>query len=199
MGDKPLTDSRPAFATTRAPKRRCFWRSNAARSTSSAKREGAVSGAVDWRAVLRGSTAAIARLAPAEQAGAELFASKVAHYGLRPVLLNQYQREPFVSTVDDYARLTIDRRMCVQPARGLSLVARPQAWRPVDHGLRSGTPRSAAVLELKFERRPPRWMVDMVRHLELVREACSKYCYGVGALWAAPEQRTAAHHRGRAA
>jgi len=48
------------------------------------------------------------------------------------------------------------------------------------------------VLELKFERRPPAWMSQMVQRLGLVRYSFSKYCYGVTNELTLPEVRTSA-------
>jgi hypothetical protein len=152
---------------------------------------------VDWCAVARGDGATLTRLPASEVPGAVMFADKLGRYGLSPTLLNLYEREPYLSIVDSYARLTIDRKIRAQAARGLSLEAAPGAWRPVDHPLRTSTSGCVAVLELKFERRPPRWMVDMVRHLELVRKSFSKYCYGLDAIGSLPAWRTPMATHGR--
>jgi hypothetical protein len=45
------------------------------------------------------------------------------------------------------------------------------------------------VLEMKFERRPPRWMVALVQRLDLIRYSFSKYCYGVTAELTLPDVR----------
>jgi SPX domain protein involved in polyphosphate accumulation len=107
------------------------------------------------------------------------FAAKVHTHHLEPVVLVQYEREAYVSEMDSYARLTLDRNICVQSMTELDFVADPKRWRAVDHAGQTRTSRAMAVLELKFERRPPVWMHAMVRRLELVRYSFSKYCYGV--------------------
>jgi hypothetical protein len=54
-------------------------------------------------------------------------------------------------------------------------------WRPIDHVARTNVGEPVFVLELKFERRRPRWMVSLVRRLDLIRRSFSKYCYGIEA------------------
>jgi len=105
------------------------------------------------------------------------------------VLLVEYEREAYISEVDSYARLTFDRKIAVQEQEELDLEAIPNRWRFVDHKAQTRTPEPVSVLELKFERRPPRWMVALVQRLDLIRYSFSKYCYGVTAELTLPEVR----------
>ena len=52
-----------------------------------------------------------------------------------------------------------------------------------------GLRESIAVLELKFERRPPRWMSTMVQRLGLERRGFSKYGHTVQTQLRHPERR----------
>jgi hypothetical protein len=101
----------------------------------------------------------------------------------------EYEREAFASVIDGYARVTLDRRVVCQPATRLDLDAWATSWRPVDHDARTSMGEPVFVLELKFERRPPRWMVDLVRRLDLVRRSFSKYCFSVEAQHLLPHDR----------
>jgi SPX domain protein involved in polyphosphate accumulation len=142
-----------------------------------------------WAAVVAADAAALDALPAVARERAMPFVVRVHRHHAAPVLLVEYEREAYVSDIDGYARLTFDRRIHVQPKATLDLEADPSAWRSVDHVVRTKTIEPVCVLELKFERRPPRWMVDFVRHLELERRSFSKYCYGMGDELTPPELR----------
>ena len=142
-----------------------------------------------WAAVVAADPAALDALAPAARERAMPFCVRVHRHHAAPVLLVEYEREAYVSDIDSYARLTFDRRIQVQPRTELDLEADPSAWRSIDHVVRTNTVEPVCVLEMKFERRPPRWMVDLVRHHELERRSFSKYCYGMGDEITPPERR----------
>jgi SPX domain protein involved in polyphosphate accumulation len=154
------------------------------------KTRGAVA-ASEWREVLRGSAAARAHVLPGAQAAVDRFLSVLCRHHLRPVIVVEYEREAYVSDVDAYARLTFDRKVVAQPRETVDLEAGPHLWRAIDNPVRTWTPEPVCVLELKFERRPPAWMVSMVRRLELVRRSFSKYCYGVAEALTLPQARSA--------
>ncbi len=127
-----------------------------------------------WVAVVRGDEEALKAVPAQVRPAAQAFVEKVLHYHLEPQELVQYQREAFASRIDEYARLTLDTRICSQPALGLSLEGNPRRWRNLD-GPRLLDGGSRTVLELKFQDRPPRWMVALVRRLDLFRLSFSKY------------------------
>lgn len=143
-----------------------------------------------WRDVLAGREAALASLSPSARAGALRFLAPYHRHHIRPVLLVEYEREAYISELESYARLTFDRKIAAQPRHELDLAADPRRWRPIDHTAQTRTLEPVAVLELKFERRPPAWMVALVRRLDLIRYSFSKYCYGVTAELTLPGERT---------
>lgn len=124
----------------------------------------------DWEAGLR------------ERGALGGFAHRMHRHGLAPVVLVDYRREAWISTVDPYARVTWDSQIRCQEARQWSLEADPRRWRAMDHGLLTFTPRSPLVLELKWGRFAPPWMVRLAQALGLVRESFSKYCYSMHSL-----------------
>ncbi len=142
-----------------------------------------------WKDIVAGKDTALARLAPHVRANALKFLAPYHRHHIRPVLLVEYEREAYISEVDSYARLTFDRKIAVQEQEELDLEAIPNRWRFVDHKAQTRTPEPVSVLELKFERRPPRWMVALVQRLDLIRYSFSKYCYGVTAELTLPEVR----------
>lgn len=155
------------------------------------KSRGAVP-AKDWQELLKhGSGEALAQLAPGVRKAAERFLGAVHRHHLGPVMLVDYEREAYESTLDSYARLTFDRKIVCQRKETLDLAPHPTLWRPVDHRVQTRTSENICVLELKFERRPPPWMVALVRRHELVRYSFSKYCYSVTSQLTLPETRSA--------
>ncbi|MFO0553000.1 MAG: polyphosphate polymerase domain-containing protein [Polyangiaceae bacterium] len=154
------------------------------------KSRAAIKRDIDWRRAMVADREVFARLSPSQRNAASNFARHLLLYHLEPKILIDYEREAFASTIDNYARLTIDRKIISQPMTKLSLEADPKAWRPIDHRVITNTPTCISVLELKFERRPPRWMVALVRRLELVRYSYSKYGNGIEMQHTLPEART---------
>jgi hypothetical protein len=87
-------------------------------------------------------------------------------------------REAFESRIPgEDVRLTIDRELVYQAAHGLDFAVNERAWVDIQEGgdTRPSFGRRRCMLELKFDGSPPRWMVELVRHFNLQREAYSKY------------------------
>jgi hypothetical protein len=80
------------------------------------------------------------------------------------------QREPYVSLVDDYARVTLDRSLSCQRAVALSLRPEHERWCHVDDAVSQRGPSASAssvLLELKFTNMVPRWMRHIVHALDI--------------------------------
>ena len=116
-------------------------------------------------------------------AAVERFTTIVRMQHAKPVVLVRYTREPYESTIDDYARVTFDRAIQSQQMDKVSMTPTPGRWRPSDAPQTVHGSWSPTVLELKFTTHVPVWMVDMVRSLDLDRRAFSKYGRSVEA-WA---------------
>lgn len=143
-----------------------------------------------WAAFLEGKLpSSVAHGGKKGSRSAEFFLIKVMRDHIRPKMLVEYDREAYESTIDEYARLTFDRRVRCQPMTELSLEADPKRWRPVDNPAKTRTNEPICVLELKFENDPPTWMVKLVKRLDLIRFAFSKYCYSIDAQLLLPERR----------
>lgn len=120
----------------------------------------------------------------------EAFVARVRGKGCSPICTVEYRREAWASTIDDYARVTFDSEIRCQPSRGAAFAVRPGSWRAIDHPHPSYTAiRSPTVLELKFTRAVPSWMVNTVQTLNLHRAAFSKYGRAVEALELLPSRR----------
>lgn len=120
----------------------------------------------------------------------EHFIQRMYMHNIRPKILVEYDREAYESKYDKYARLTFDRAVRCQRMEELSFEADPKQWRHVDHEVRTQSIGPICLLELKFENTPPRWMINLIKRLELVRYSFSKYCYSVDSQLLLPESRS---------
>jgi hypothetical protein len=112
---------------------------------------------------------------------ADSFEDAVLRFQARPSLHVQYVREPYVSDIDDYGRITFDRRLAFRPAYGSFDLTATDEMVCYDDAVTSmvGGVDSPVVLEIKTETRVPIWVVDLVRRFDLSQRGFSKYCYGV--------------------
>lgn len=92
-----------------------------------------------------------------------------------PTILCVYSREPYESVFGDYARVTFDREVRYQDARGYTLPGHPSEWTYVDAAWATRGVRCATIIELKFTNEFPRWMSDLVTTFGLERVGYSKY------------------------
>jgi hypothetical protein len=95
--------------------------------------------------------------------------------GATPSVIVRYKREAFMSNVDDYARVTFDRKICAQMTDHWSFDVDPKMWRSIDLAEKSSHPASMVVLELKCSSRVPEWMLRFIRDFNLERTGFSKY------------------------
>lgn len=146
------------------------------------KSRGSVSG--DWTRVLR-DLDAVHSLEPKQRQAVDNF---LCHYLTRPMLpvvLVRYEREPYFSVVDDYARVTFDRCLSYQPASDLSLVPAHDGWTAIDSAeAQRGVSFAAStvLVELKFTNLAPAWMRRMVQTLDLQRLSFCKYTRAIESL-----------------
>lgn len=107
------------------------------------------------------------------------FVQLVEEMRAAPKVLVTYERHALYSNLDDYVRVTFDRRICSQRMHRWSLTGDPRRWLAVDGALTAGEDESMYVLELKFKVAPPAWLRDMVTRFGLVRRGFSKYSRSV--------------------
>jgi hypothetical protein len=121
----------------------------------------------------------------------------ICHYHYLPYLpsaLVRYEREPYFSLVDDYARVTFDRSISMQRSTELTLTPEHEQWIYVDdavsqRGLAFNT--SSVLMELKFTSIVPTWMRTMIHSLDIQRLAFCKYTRSIDAMRLVPNQRVA--------
>lgn len=106
------------------------------------------------------------------------FCDLVRRHDLEPTTIVEYDREAWMSELDDYGRVTFDLAIgCLEPD-GWNLLDLPGTTtgrRYVDHQVRTVTFEPVCVLEVKFAGPAPRWMSALVERHELIRYAFSKY------------------------
>jgi hypothetical protein len=149
----------------------------------------------DWRRLLEGPDRALLdEIAPRHRSAIESFLCYSRRAPMLPAVLVRYEREPYFSLVDDYARVTLDRSLSCQLADELSLSPVHERWSYLDdcvsqRGLAFAA--SSVLLELKFTSLAPTWMRHMVHSLDLQRLAFCKYTRAVDAMRLAPVARVA--------
>lgn len=105
---------------------------------------------------------------------ADFFMYMVSTYGANPTILTQYRRKAYLSTVDNYARVTFDKFMRYRPETRYNVIP-DENMLNYDHAATFGQPGMNVVLELKCERKIPVWFVDMIKRFNLVRGGFSKF------------------------
>jgi hypothetical protein len=118
---------------------------------------------------------------PGERAMVSLsdsFEDIVSRFGARPVLQVQYIREPYVSDLDEYGRITFDRCLNCRPLVGPDSLLSGEPFLPFDDPVSTGYggSESPVVLEIKTEVQVPQWILALVRTFGLRRRGFSKYC-----------------------
>jgi hypothetical protein len=94
----------------------------------------------------------------------------------RGAIYVSYYREIFESTTDEELRVTLDRRIYGSRYDHSGRLELPKrGWRPYLPPYLAPFPKDGVILELKFDERPPRWMVDLVRIFNLHRIPVCKY------------------------
>lgn len=145
-----------------------------------------------WHALLADDSAPIpASVAGKDRVAVERFLALSRSMHVRPFTLVRYQREPYFSTIDDYARVTFDTNIRAHRVDRLTFEPDGSCWRALDDAVTQRAMSSSIVLELKFTNNVPRWLVNIARGLGLVRGAYSKYGNSIRAFYEGAEPRSA--------
>lgn len=99
----------------------------------------------------------------------------------QPVVRIRYERESYFGVGEEYARVSFDRRLEYQPADDWDLCGDGGKWIAMDAALTQNKMNlwSGAVLELKSTGSAPRWMSNLTREFDLVRDGNCKYSTAV--------------------
>ena len=107
--------------------------------------------------------------------------------GARPVMLIRYRRESYFGKIDSYSRVTFDSQLEYQQTHAWDSWGAGGEWRALDNPMMQTRRHdkelnfSGVVLELKALLDVPKWMVDLVKQLDLWRVGHCKYS---NAIWA---------------
>ena len=116
----------------------------------------------------------------AERANKELFLRLAHSYAIEPKILTQYKRRAFFSTVDGYARVTMDRDMKYRDEPELNLKPGNNMCNYDNENIYAtnqlNDEKASIVLELKCNvGEVPMWMIDLITFFELKQTGFSKY------------------------
>jgi hypothetical protein len=93
----------------------------------------------------------------------------------RPKVLTQYRRKAYLSTVDDYARVTFDRDLRYHHETEWNVIPNEELMQHYDHAGAFKDTQSLVILELKSTTKVPMWMIDMIKYFNLFRQSVSKF------------------------
>jgi len=108
------------------------------------------------------------------------FEEVIHWHNAQPIMHVRYFREPFVTRIENYGRVTLDRSLSYRMAKGsLDLDCREREMIYYDDPVTTIHYESPVLLEIKVERLVPLWAIDLIKRFELVQRPFSKYCYGI--------------------
>jgi len=110
----------------------------------------------------------------------ETFDDVIHWHNAQPVIHVRYLREPYVTELEAYGRVTFDRFLCCRSTKGsIELDYEERDMLYYDDPVTSKNTYAPVILELKLETLVPAWAVELIRTFNLVQRAYSKYCYGL--------------------
>ena len=113
----------------------------------------------------------------------DTFDDLVFWYKAQPTLHVRYFREPYVTELEDYGRVTFDRQLCCRPTNGsIELAYHEQDLFYYDDPVNSRDYDSPVILEIKVETLVPVWAIKLIRKFDLKQRGFSKYCYGMDSI-----------------
>ncbi len=113
----------------------------------------------------------------------ETFQDVIYWHQAEPILHVQYHREPYVTELESYGRITLDRHLRCRNLHGeIGLDYDDQEMCYYDDPITSKSADSLVVLEIKVETMVPYWTVELIRKFKLVQRGYSKYCYGIDSI-----------------
>ncbi len=85
-----------------------------------------------------------------------------------------------VTTLEDYGRVTFDRRLCYRAVHGSAdLDYNEPDMLYYDDPVTTYSPDSPVLLEIKVEPHVPWWIIALIQKFKLNQRPFSKYCYGI--------------------
>jgi SPX domain protein involved in polyphosphate accumulation len=106
---------------------------------------------------------------------AKTFYGLTVKYNASPKILTQYRRKAYISSVDDYARITFDKNLRYQYEWDYNVKPDDDLMVPYDNENLFSEPYHNVILEIKCTKKVPMWIIDLIRDFQLVRSSFSKY------------------------
>jgi hypothetical protein len=109
------------------------------------------------------------------------FENVVWRFQAQPILHVRYIREPYVSTFENYGRVTFDRCLTYRLAHG-SFELNPDSDMSCYDDCETAavhSDESPVILEIKTETLVPRWVIQLIQRFDLNQRGFSKYCYAI--------------------
>ena len=111
------------------------------------------------------------------------FEDLIFWYNAQSVIHVRYFREPYVSIMEEYGRVTLDRKLCYRPTDGsIELDYDEKDMCYYDDPITTHNFESPVLMEIKVETLLPEWVIRMIHQFHLVQRPFSKYCYGIDSL-----------------
>ena len=108
------------------------------------------------------------------------FEELVHWHQAEPVLHVRYFREPHVTCLEEYGRVTFDRQLCYRQLHGsTSLDYHESDLIYYDDPITTNNFESPVLLEIKVETLVPQWAIELIKTFNLIQRPFSKYCYGI--------------------
>ncbi len=117
------------------------------------------------------------------------FEHVVTMSGAKPLVHVRYFREPYVSDLDTYGRITFDRRLTCHPSKDSFDPVPDCPMISCDDPVATSADESPVILEIKTESAVPFWAIEIIRNFDLRQRGFSKYCYAVDRLLETPSHR----------
>jgi hypothetical protein len=103
--------------------------------------------------------------------------------GAQPTLHVRYFREPYVTDLEEYGRVTFDRMICCRPTYGsIELAYREEEMLYFDDPVDIMGVNCPVVLEIKVESMVPIWAIELIHKFNLNQRGFSKYGYGIDSI-----------------
>jgi len=109
------------------------------------------------------------------------FEDVVILFGAAPVLHVRYVREPYVSDLEQYCRITFDRRLSCRLAHGSYQLTSPESFVLYDDPVSTVhlDDNSPTLVEIKTETNVPGWVMELIQRFDLQQRGFSKYCNAI--------------------
>jgi SPX domain protein involved in polyphosphate accumulation len=139
----------------------------------------AAAGKDEWPNILTDPTYRVPKSSSSkDKMNKELFLRLATSYAIEPKVFTQYKRRAFFSTVDDYARITMDicMKYRVQSDYNLKPCKNMVSYDNQTIYSTDNVGNESVILELKCNiGRVPLWMLDLITRFNLKQQGFSKY------------------------